>query len=240
MADSKFCTNCGAKIEGVPKKFCEMCGADLSQINPPPEQPVQRPASPFPDEQPPKPSGMKKGYIIGGILVILVIAAVIVFTTIPSGNSPVQTKTVPVQPTGTPPVSNDDTRGVVSTATSQTTTNLPESARPAATPVPLVSRKITDGFWCRDTTINIGKAPTEVRECYQFFMDGTYKWGYTPGWPMGKSLSCSGSPDAQCEYSLNPNGKIEVQGGYSYTVSGDALIDPHDPPYFIWTATGIP
>jgi hypothetical protein len=88
--------------------------------------------------------------------------------------------------------------------------------------------------------MNIGKAPTDVKECYQFFPDGTYKWGYSPGWPMGKSLSCSGSADAKCVYSLNPNGKIEVQGGYSYTVSGDALIDPHDPPYFIRTASGIP
>jgi hypothetical protein len=217
-----------------------MCGADLSQINPPPEQPVQKPASPFSGEQPPKPDGMKKKYIIGSILVILVIAAVIIFASILSGNTPVQTNTVPVQTTGIPQVSNDKTRGVVSTATYQITTNLPESAKPVATPVPVVSRTITDGFWCRDTTINIGKAPTEVRECYQFFMDGTYKWGYTPGWPMGKSLSCSGSPDAKCGYSLNPNGKIEVQGGYSYTVSGDALIDPHDPPYFIRSATGIP
>jgi len=240
MAGSKFCTNCGTKIEGVPKKFCEKCGADLSQIPPPPEQPEQKPAPPFPDEQTPKPAGMKKEYILGGILVILVLAAVIGVAMLLNGNEPVQKKTVPVQPTATPQLSLDKTRGVVPTVTSQTTTNLPVSAKPATTPVPVISRNVTDGFWCRETTMNIGKAPTDVKECYQFFPDGTYKWGYAPGWPMGKSLSCSGSADAKCVYSLNPNGKIEVQGGYSYTLSGDALIDPHDPPYFIRTATGIP
>jgi hypothetical protein len=111
---------------------------------------------------------------------------------------------------------------------------------PAPTPVPLAERKITDGFWCRETTMNIGKAPTDVKECYQFFSDGTYKWGYSPGWTMGKSLSCSGAQDAKCEYSFNAKGHYEVQGGYSYMLSGDTLIDPHDPPYFQWTPAGIP
>jgi len=120
------------------------------------------------------------------------------------------------------------------------TTTKPTTTAPAPTPTPLAQRQITDGFWCRDITINIGKAPTDVRECYQFFTDGTYKWGYSPGRPMGKSLSCSGSPDAKCAYSLNANGQYEVEGGYSYNVSGDELIDPHDPPYYIWSSTGIP
>jgi len=182
---------------------------------------------------------MKKEYIIG-LLAILVIAVVVVFALLLNGNSLVQEKTVPVQPARTLPVLPDTTQVVVSTVTSRATTNLPVSTKPAPTPAAAASRKITDGFWCRDTTMNIGKAPTKVKECYQFFPDGTYKWGYTPGWPMGKSLSCSGSKEAQCEYSINANGKIEVQGGYSYTLSGYQLIDPHDPPYFTWTATGIP
>jgi hypothetical protein len=111
---------------------------------------------------------------------------------------------------------------------------------PAPTPEPPRERQITDGFWCRDTTMNIGKAPTEVKECYQFSDDGTFKWGYSPGWPMGKSRSCSGSQDAKCTYSLGSDGKYELQGGYSYKLSGDELIDPHDPPYFSWSSTGIP
>jgi uncharacterized lipoprotein NlpE involved in copper resistance len=125
-------------------------------------------------------------------------------------------------------------------STPEITTALTTIQTPESTPIPPSERKITDGFWCRDTTRNIGKDPTDVRECYQFFTDGTYTWGYSPGRAMGKSLSCSGDPGAKCEYSFNANGQYEVEGGYFYTLSGDALIDPHDPPYFIWSSTGIP
>ncbi|MDO9549689.1 MAG: hypothetical protein Q7J03_01825 [Methanoregula sp.] len=108
------------------------------------------------------------------------------------------------------------------------------------TPATPAERKITDGYWCRDTTMNIGTAPTKVTECYHFFPDGTYNWGYSPGWPMGKSLSCSGDPSEKCTYILNRRGQYEVEGGYMYTLSGDMLIDAHDPPYFLWSAWSIP
>jgi len=99
---------------------------------------------------------------------------------------------------------------------------------------------ITDGYWCRERWLNIGKAPTYVKECYRFFDDGTYLYGYNPGKLMGKSSSCSGDPAAKCAYSLTDTGLYELEGGYYYTKSGDLLIDPHDPPYFMWTDTGIP
>jgi hypothetical protein len=124
--------------------------------------------------------------------------------------------------------------------TPSTTVSTPATSIPVPTPVPITERKITDGFWCRDTTMNIGKDPTDITECYQFFPDGTFKWGYSPGWPMGKSRSCSGSTNVKCEYSLNSKGQYEVQGGYFYTLTGDSLVDPHDPPYFRWSSTGIP
>jgi len=108
---------------------------------------------------------------------------------------------------------------------------------PAATWEPM---NITDGFWCRDTTMNIGKAATDVRECYQFSADGTYRWGYQPGWPMGRSMSCPGDPNEPCRYFLNGRGQYEVEGGYAYTLSGISLIDPHNPPYYTWSETGIP
>jgi hypothetical protein len=111
---------------------------------------------------------------------------------------------------------------------------------PDPTPFPTIQPKITDGFWCRDKTINIGKTPTDVKECYQFFSDGTYKWGYSPGRPMGKSLSCSGDPTAKCEYSFNSKDQYEVEGGYSYRLADDKLVDPLDPPFFRWSSTGIP
>jgi hypothetical protein len=137
------------------------------------------------------------------------------------GTSPVGTTTVPFS---TPAI-----------ITTSTTFQLPE-----LTPIPYAERTITDGFWCRDTTMNIRKAPTNVRECYRFFPDGTYTWGYNPGWPMGKSPSCPGDPDIKCQYMFNARGQYEIEGGYSYTFTGTALIDPHDPPYLLWSPTGIP
>lgn len=110
---------------------------------------------------------------------------------------------------------------------------------PIPTPIPVIQHKISDGYWCRDTTMNLGKAPTDVKECYQFFADGTFKWGYFPGYPMGKSPSCW-SPNVRCEYKLNSRGQYEVQGGYTYTLSDNMLVDPHDPPYFKWSSTGVP
>ena len=164
---------------------------------------------------------------------LLVVLLVAVLITAGCANKNQNTSGVPPQTTTIVPVST-----LLSTpppATVITTTPTPNS-----TPALPLQRKITDGFWCRDTTMNIGKAPTEVKECYQFFDDGTFKWGYSPGELMGRSPSCSAEMDAKCTYVLGSNGKYEVQGGYFYTLSGDALIDPHDPPYFIYTATGIP
>ena len=125
---------------------------------------------------------------------------------------------------------------VTSTPTSTPTVAI----TPAPTPVPTILHNFTNGFWCRYKTINIGKAPTDVTECYKFFSDGTYQWGYSPGRLMGKSLSCSGDPNAKCNYSINPKGQYELEGGYTFILSGDTLTDPHDPPYFRWSSTGIP
>jgi hypothetical protein len=141
-----------------------------------------------------------------------------------------------------PPAQKQPTPSPTTLVTTMTTipTPVPTTiSTPIPTPTPPKQRQITDGYWCRKTTINIGNAPTEIRECYQFSPDGTFKWGYSPGYPMGKSRSCS-APNVKCEYSLNPNGKYEVQGGYFYTLSGDQLVDPHDPPYFTYSANGIP
>jgi hypothetical protein len=140
--------------------------------------------------------------------------------------------------TGTAPVTTPAPQIVYVTVTA-TPPETTASATPVKTTITTIQDKITDGFWCRDTTMNIGKAPTNVRECYQFFTDGTFKWGYSPGRLMGKSPSCS-SPNVKCEYSFNAKGQYEVQGGYFYTKSGDTLIDPHDPPYFQRSWTGIP
>ena len=47
-------------------------------------------------------------------------------------------------------------------------------------------------------------------------------------------------PGIKCTYVLNGKGLYEVEGGYLYILSGDSLIDLHDPPYFTRSATGIP
>jgi hypothetical protein len=105
---------------------------------------------------------------------------------------------------------------------------------------PVIRHTVTGGFWCRDNLMTVGTALTSVRECYQFFPDGTYKWGYSPGWPMGKSPGCPGDPAAECEYSVNAKGQYEVQGGYAFTLYGDTLTNPRDNPPFVWSSAGIP
>jgi len=168
---------------------------------------------------------MKGGNMKYLLLILFLVTALVtsgcIENTETDGTSPARTITVPLT---TPAI-----------ITPVTTFQLPE-----LTPVPYAERTITDGFWCRDTTMNIRKAPTNVRECYRFFPDGTYTWGYTPGWPMGKSPSCSGDPGAKCQYTFNARGQYEVEGGYMYTLSGNALIDPHNPPYLLWSSAGIP
>jgi hypothetical protein len=164
---------------------------------------------------------------IFSLLLLLVIILVSSGCSAPSGQNPPAQTSPPMTPTITP------------IATPVPTTIPTTIATPVPPPATPAERKITDGYWCRKTTINIGNAPTEITECYQFLPDGTFRWGYTPGQPMGKSLSCQ-APNVQCEYTLNADGRYEVKGGYLYKLSGDQLVDPHDPPYFTYTATGIP
>lgn len=102
---------------------------------------------------------------------------------------------------------------------------------PTQTPIPTIQHKITDGYWCRYIT--------NARECFQFFSDGTYAWGYSPGGAMGKSLSCPGDLNAKCEYSFNSKGQYEIQGGRAFILSGDTLFDPHDYPSYEWSLKGI-
>jgi hypothetical protein len=165
------------------------------------------------------------------VLVTVLICATFVFTCGCTGQT---------APSGSPPVSETPTRVVVTTTVLPPATALPTTIQtPAPTPLPAKQDKITDGFWCRDTTRNIGKASTSVRECYKFFPDGTFAWGYSPGKVMGKSPSCW-APDVNCTYSLTANGQYEISGGYFFTLSGDFLVDPHDQPYFSRSFTGIP
>lgn len=95
MIKIKHCPNCGASTEGLAGKFCEMCGTDLSQV----------PAtSPEPSERKPEPSvtigsapgGLNKGHLVGGIIALIVIAAIVVFASGMLGSSTAQKGTVAV------------------------------------------------------------------------------------------------------------------------------------------------
>lgn len=140
---------------------------------------------------------------------------------------------------GSSPAKTTTTVPATTTAPVATTTVITTTPTQVPAPVPPAEPVLTEGYWCRETTVNIGKAPTAVTECYRFFDDGTYKWGYSPGQPMGKSPSCSADPQEKCHYSRTAQGRIAVEGGYSYTLKGHSLVDAHDPPYFTWTDTGI-
>jgi hypothetical protein len=164
------------------------------------------------------------------VLVIILICVTFVFTSGCTGQT---------APAGSIPTSDISTRVTVTTTVLPITAPPTTIQTPAPTPLPEKHDKITDGFWCRDKTMNIGKASKNVRECYKFSPDGTFTWGYSPGRLMGKSPSCW-APDVNCTYSLTANGQYEISGGYFFTLSGDILVDPHDQPYFSRSSTGIP
>ena len=149
----------------------------------------------------------------------------------------IQNQTEPPTVRGSVPLITVLTTRQTPTPLSTTIKTIRTSAQIAS---PTIPHKITDGFWCRDTTRNIDKVRTDIKECYKFFPDMTYQWGFSPGWPMGISQSCSIAPNGRCSYSINPKGQYEVGGGYWFLLYGDTFIDPHDPPYYTWSSTGIP
>jgi hypothetical protein len=109
MVDVKFCPSCGAKTDGLSGKFCDMCGADLSGVKSP-GVPAQNAGPSI--QSAPSPSGMNKGYIIGGILIVIVIAIIIAFATgmfspkvIPSSGLPGSNPVSAVNGVQTPSVS---------------------------------------------------------------------------------------------------------------------------------------
>ncbi|MDD1683456.1 MAG: zinc ribbon domain-containing protein [Methanoregula sp.] len=219
---------------------CRACGTPLA----PGEKYCSKCRFPVADATPPKKKkhgilflrSVLKGVssVLKVIFMVLIIGAVVgvlyVLGTAGSALIPAPSPAAAVPTTAQP----------VSAAGNYATPDLVRVVTSAPASAPTTDSKLTDGYWCRNSRINVGKAPADVIECYQFFPDGTYKWGYSPGWPMGKSPACPGSPDIKCTYSLNWKGQIEVAGGLYFTVSGDTLVNPRDPPYFTRTAAGIP
>ncbi|OPY43823.1 MAG: hypothetical protein A4E40_00005 [Methanoregulaceae archaeon PtaU1.Bin059] len=78
----RFCEQCGAQVEEG-SKFCENCGASITPETTTPvqqrqETPVTVTPSPSPTTMPRKSPAIPLPFIVGGIVVILIIAAVII------------------------------------------------------------------------------------------------------------------------------------------------------------------
>lgn len=91
----RFCEQCGAQVEEG-SKFCENCGASITPETTTPvqqrqETPVTVTPSPSPTTMPRKSPAIPLPFIVGGIVVILIIAAVIILPGILAGQSYVST-----------------------------------------------------------------------------------------------------------------------------------------------------
>lgn len=96
---SLFCDQCGAQVEEG-SKFCENCGATITPETTAPVQqrqgtPVPGTFSPPATTMPSKSPAIPLPFIVGGIVVILVIAAVIILPGILSGRSDIIIVAVP-------------------------------------------------------------------------------------------------------------------------------------------------
>jgi hypothetical protein len=115
------------------------------------------------------------------------------------------------------------------------------------TPSPTTQHNITDGFWCRNSRARIQEVETEGRQCTQFFPDGTWAIGFSPGIPMHKTdnhkcLEQMGQKNQDCglKWSINSKGQYDI-GGEALTLSGDTLTSDSDViTVFNWSPSGIP
>ena len=92
---SRLCEQCGAQVDEG-SKFCESCGASITPETTTPvqqrqETPVPVTPSPSPATMPRKSPAIPLPFIVGGIVVILIIAAVIILPGILAGQSYVST-----------------------------------------------------------------------------------------------------------------------------------------------------
>jgi hypothetical protein len=78
------------------------------------------------------------------------------------------------------------------------------------TPTPTIQHKITDGYWCQNSIMGVeGKGTQNVKECYQFFSDGSYTHGNSLDTPMKGVSGWSWRVDSYGNYQIwgyNSNG----------------------------------
>jgi hypothetical protein len=117
----------------------------------------------------------------------------------------------------------------------------------SATHSPTAQHNITDGYWCRNSRARIQEVETEGRQCIQFFPDGTWATGFSPGIPMHKTddHKCQEQAgqkirDCDLKWSINSKGQFNT-GGEAFTLSGDTIRSDSDYiAIFDWSPSGIP
>ncbi|MCK9592191.1 MAG: zinc-ribbon domain-containing protein [Methanoregula sp.] len=165
--EQKFCNSCGSELsEGI--KFCENCGTKIDQKTPlqpqpPPVSMREDPVTTPPVEAPPSAgsAGKVPVKIIAGIIIVLVIAAALIFTLLPkisSGSD--QSSTGLIASTGT----------VSSTITIPVTT-VPITTAPTPAPDPFPNALLLkDG-------LPFGEGSVESEgTVYRIWMNETYSW----------------------------------------------------------------
>jgi hypothetical protein len=109
------------------------------------------------------------------------------------------------------------------------------------TPTPSIQHQITDGYWCRDTTMNNNGVNTNVKDCFQFFPDGTLARGFYPVESMTKYCTNINNVISNClKWSINSQGQYIVPGNYVFTLNDNTLTSAGDYPPFTWSSQGIP
>lgn len=120
------------------------------------------------------------------------------------------------------------------------------------TPTPPPQHKITDDYWCRNTLMSVNDVNKNVKDCYQFFSNGSYTHGDNAypefHYPMAqlyvnchtvvnKDLTTEQACDLD-KWKVNSKGEYEIWMK-TFTLKGDTLtIAGEDPPY-TWSSTGI-
>jgi hypothetical protein len=160
-----ICTVCGTE-SGEGKKFCENCGTPLNQTPPPPKPLIS--ADPDPMVLPPADRPPSRGTassitvkIIGGIIIVLIIAAVFLFIILPALYSGSDRNSNGI---GSPP-------GTLTPATTIPVTAVPTTPLPTPTPDPFPNAlDLKEGLPFGEGTIE------SEGTVYRIWMNETYNW----------------------------------------------------------------
>jgi hypothetical protein len=130
-------------------------------------------------------------------------------------------------------------------------TNQPTSTTPLKTtittirtPTPSPTHKITDGYWCLNSEWDVSGQRKMVKDCYQFFSDGSYKIGDTSS--GGTSMvrprkNCHAVWSEACGYwswSINSKGEVVLTGADT-DVNNLGIFNGYNLGFYSWSSTGL-